>query len=62
MAGIVEIEWEGLEDNWLPYFKVVDVDRSIEKARSLGGKLILQSGKVAVLSDPTGAAFGIQTR
>ena len=62
MAGLVELEWEGLEDNWLPYFKVADIDRSIENARSFGGKLILQSGKVAVLADPTGAAFGIQAR
>jgi predicted enzyme related to lactoylglutathione lyase len=62
VAGLVELQWEGLEDNWLPYFKVADIDRSIENARSLGGKLILQSGKVAVLADPTGAAFGIQSR
>ncbi len=62
VAGLVEIEWEGLEDNWLPYFKVADVNRSIENARKLGGKLILKSGKVAVLTDPTGAAFGIQAR
>jgi predicted enzyme related to lactoylglutathione lyase len=62
VAGLVELEWEGLEDNWLPYFKVADIDRSIENARSFGGKLILQSGKVAVLADPTGAAFGIQAR
>jgi predicted enzyme related to lactoylglutathione lyase len=62
VAGLVELQWEGLEDNWLPYFKVADVSRSIEFARKLGGKLILQSGKVAVLADPTGAAFGIQAR
>jgi len=62
VAGLVELEWEGLEDNWLPYFKVADVDKSIESARNLGGNLILKSGKVAVLSDPTGAAFGIQAR
>jgi predicted enzyme related to lactoylglutathione lyase len=62
VAGLVELQWEGLEDNWLPYFKVADIDRSIENARSLGGKLILQSDKVAVLADPTGAAFGIQAR
>jgi len=62
VAGLVELEWEGLEDNWLPYFKVADVDRSIENARNLGGKLILQSGKVAVLAGPTGAVFGIQAR
>ena len=62
VAGLVELEWEGLEDNWLPYFKVVDVDKSIEIARNLGGNLILKNGKVAVLADPTGAAFGIQSR
>ncbi len=62
VAGLVELEWEGLEDNWLPYFKVADVDRSIATARDLGGSLILQSDKVAVLADPTGAAFSIQAR
>jgi predicted enzyme related to lactoylglutathione lyase len=60
VAGLVELSWAGLEDNWLPYFKVADVDRSIEKARDLGGKLILKSSTVAVLADSTGAAFGIQ--
>ena len=62
VAGLVELQWEGLADNWLPYFKVDNVDRSIESARNLGGKLILQSGDVAVLADPTGAAFAIQAR
>lgn len=62
VAGLVELEWDGLEDNWLPYIKVADVDRSIETARNSGGKMILQSGKVAVLADPTGAVFSIQMR
>ena len=44
----------------MPYFKVTDVDNSIEIARNMGGKLILKSGNAAVLTDPTGAAFGIQ--
>jgi predicted enzyme related to lactoylglutathione lyase len=61
VAGLVELDWEGLEDNWLPYFKVADVERSIETARSLGGSLVLKSDNVAVLADPTGAAFGIQS-
>jgi predicted enzyme related to lactoylglutathione lyase len=60
VAGLVELDWEGLEDNWLPYFRVADVDRSIETVRGLGGSLVLKSGNVAVLADPTGAAFGIQ--
>jgi predicted enzyme related to lactoylglutathione lyase len=60
VAGLVELDWEGLEDNWLPYFRVADVDQSIAIARDLGGSLVLKSGDVAVLADPTGAAFGIQ--
>jgi len=62
VAGLVELEWEGLEDNWLPYFKVTDVNRFIESAQNMGGRLILLSGNAAVLADPTGAAFGIQAR
>ena len=62
VAGLVELDWEGLEDNWLPYFKVADLDRSIATARESGGSLVLKSGNVAVLADPTGAAFGIQMR
>jgi predicted enzyme related to lactoylglutathione lyase len=57
----VELKWEGLEDNWLPYFKVEDVEQIIEKARQLGGSLVLKAEKVAILSDPTGAAFGVQS-
>ena len=59
-AGIVELQWNGLEDNWLPYFKVADIEPAIQKARQLGGKLILKTDDVAILTDPTGAAFGIQ--
>ncbi len=59
-AGVVELRWKGLEDNWLPYFKVDDVDQTIERARQLGGRLILEAEDVAILSDPTGAVFGIQ--
>jgi predicted enzyme related to lactoylglutathione lyase len=60
VAGLVELDWEGLKDNWLPYFRVADVDQAIEAARNLGGSLVMKSGNVAVLADPVGAAFGIQ--
>jgi predicted enzyme related to lactoylglutathione lyase len=59
-AGVVELKWEGVEANWLPYIKVEDLDATIEKARRLGGKLVLKQGNAAVLVDPDGAAFGIQ--
>lgn len=60
IAGIVTLKWEGLEDNWLPFFKVTDLDQTIADARKLGGRLIVRSGNAAVLADPTGAAFGVQ--
>lgn len=59
-AGIVELDWKGLEDNWLPYVKVNRLEPIIEKARELGAKLILQAENVAIMADPAGAAFGIQ--
>ena len=59
-AGIVELQKDGLEANWLPYFKVMDIGPVIQKARKLGGKLILKTNDVAILADSTGAAFGIQ--
>lgn len=58
----MELRWQGLEDNWLPYFKVDDVDRTIGMARKLGGRLIPKTEDVAILTDPTGAVFGIQMR
>jgi hypothetical protein len=59
-AGMVELQWEGLEDNWLPYFRVADIEPALQEAHRLGGSLILRAEDVAILADPTGAAFGIQ--
>jgi predicted enzyme related to lactoylglutathione lyase len=61
-AGLVVHAWETVEANWLPYVAVDDIDAVIERARTLGGKLIMQKNEVAILMDPTGAAFGIQSR
>jgi uncharacterized protein len=49
---------------WLPYFTVSSRDGAVEKVQELGGALLagpldLPSGKVAVVSDPQGAAFAI---
>lgn len=60
-AGIVEIKMEGLKDNWVPYVKVPDIDRTVKKARMSGAELIYQGTDAALLRDPTGAVFGIQT-
>jgi predicted enzyme related to lactoylglutathione lyase len=51
--------------SWLTYWTVNDVDKSYEKARSLGatGAMapmdIPNTGRVATVVDPTGAAFAL---
>jgi uncharacterized protein len=50
--------------NWLVYFAVDDCDATVEKAAKLGGSALMapmdvDPGRMAVLSDPTGAAFAV---
>ena len=59
-AGVVELPWEEVEPNWLPYVKVDDLEGTISMAEKLGGILILRLENVAVIADPTGGVFGIQ--
>ncbi len=46
---------------WMTYFKVEDIDRVVEKARTLGAKVELEeeslSGRIALIRDPAGAGF-----
>jgi len=55
----------GPEAHWIAYIGVSDVDAAAQKARELGGKILLppldipRFGQAAVLRDPQGAAFGI---
>jgi predicted enzyme related to lactoylglutathione lyase len=49
---------------WLAYFTVTSADDAVEKARELGGTvqagpMELGAGRIAVLTDPQGAAFAV---
>jgi uncharacterized protein len=52
---------------WMPYFWVEKVDASAEKARQLGGKVMVppqdipKVGRFAIVSDAQGAVFAIFT-
>jgi predicted enzyme related to lactoylglutathione lyase len=59
-AGLVEIDMKGIEPNWLPYVRVGNVGRTVERAREQGGSVLLQREDLAILIDPTGAAIGVQ--
>ena len=60
MPKKIAIDWDEVESNWLPYVSVSDVAATAKKAESLGAKQLIRDERLAVLLDPTGAAFGIQ--
>ena len=65
-AGVVPIPWEDVKPNWLPYVAVSDISATVERAKALGGKVLIEPGEtirddsVAVIADPFGAALAIQ--
>ena len=65
-AGVTKILWDDVKPNWIPYIAVKDVMAAIDKAETLGGKLLIgppkeiQENPLAIIADPTGAVFGIQ--
>lgn len=62
-AGILETPFSGVEPNWVPFILVDDLDTVVTRARKLGGRVLLEpqnklgQGEVALIADPTGAAF-----
>jgi len=67
-ATIVEIPWEDVDPNWIPYVPVADARATLDRAKAAGGSVLLTSDDVeddegsfaAVIADPTGGVFAIQ--
>lgn len=65
VAGIARLDKNGRSSHWLPLVSVLDVDGVLKQAVEKGGKTLLRPfemadrGRIAVLNDPQGAAFGI---
>ena len=65
VGGVMKLMQEGQPPAWLTYFATDDADATAAKAQEAGGAVIfepmtvLDYGRMAVLADPTGAAFGI---
>jgi predicted enzyme related to lactoylglutathione lyase len=65
VGGVMKLMQEGQPPAWLNYVCVEDADATVAKAREAGGVVyaepmsVLDYGRMAVLADPTGAAFGI---
>jgi|HubBroStandDraft_2_1064218.scaffolds.fasta_scaffold1109297_1 predicted enzyme related to lactoylglutathione lyase len=65
MGGMMKCPVPGNPAQWIPYMLVADVDATVKKAAKLRGKVCVPPfdvptvGRIAVLTDPQGAAFGI---
>ena len=65
VGGLMQERGESPVGYWLAYFAVEDTDAAAAKAMELGAGVIVppesmeQVGRYAVLTDPTGAAFGL---
>ena len=64
IAGAMPPPMDGMPPNWGVYFAVDDCDGCVAHATELGGSVVAAPmdtppGRIAVLSDPTGAVFSI---
>src|SRR2546430_170444 len=65
IAGFMTLQDSSIPAHWQPYVAVNDPDATAAKATELGGSVLAEPmdvpkvGRVAVLRDPQGAAFGI---
>jgi predicted enzyme related to lactoylglutathione lyase len=65
IAGLMSLPDDSEPPHWQPYVAVEDPDQTCAKASELGASLLLEPmdvpavGRLAVISDPQGATFGI---
>jgi predicted enzyme related to lactoylglutathione lyase len=69
LAGVGEMQQQaregGMPSVWTDYVSVADADATCAKAVELGGTVmmpamdVLDQGRMAIIVDPTGAAFGV---
>lgn len=65
VGGLMGHVEEGQPTVWATYVSVDDADETADKVKAAGGRVIVEPmdvmdiGRMAVLSDPTGAVFGV---
>lgn len=65
VAGAMKSPAPGMSPFWLVYFEVADTDATVAEINELGGSVMADPmdipdvGRLAVVSDPQGAAFGV---
>jgi uncharacterized protein len=70
VAGIFDIsgaEYQGVDESWMAYIAVDDVDARVRKAVQAGAKVMKEPfnvpgvGRIAILTEPGGAGVGWMT-
>lgn len=71
VAGLMDISdmqaQSGEPARWFTYIAVDDVDAAVNATRAAGGEILRPPfdvagiGRIAIIADPTGAAFGLMT-
>lgn len=65
VGGLMQAPQPGIPAQWLAYVLVEDVDATAAQAAKLGGKVckapfdVPEVGRIAIVTDPQGAAFGL---
>src|SRR5262245_48073390 len=60
-----EMKAQGIPPFWMSYVSVANADETVNKAKALGGQVlgepfdVFDSGRMAILQDPTGAVFSV---
>ncbi|MEU8527562.1 VOC family protein [Streptomyces sp. NPDC048629] len=64
-GGAAELQGEGMKPSWIPYFTVMDPDRTAEAVQGNGGTVLMPAadvpevGRIAWFADPFGAPFAV---
>jgi uncharacterized protein len=63
-AGVLKIPFDDVKPNWLPYVAVKDVKEVENKAKEMGGDILVSSEGIigndaSIIADPSGAVFTI---
>ena len=65
-AGIMRMPFAGMQPTWLVSVMVADPAASAQRAKQLGGRVLLaprmdvRKGSVALVADPSGAVLALQ--
>ena len=65
-VGLLDKPSPQIGNTWVAYIRVADVDATVNKAKALGGNVLMaptaavRNGTVAVIADPNGAGFVVQ--